>query len=136
MGSSAAQPPEEPEWLSGLRQAAEDDPEELNELGIALAEHGLLGDAEKAFGDAYAAGVIEAGENLGRVLAQQGRHDEACVVLGSAAANGEVSELVELGDSLWALGRLAEAEQAYVRGRDAGSEEAAVVRAELLFHQG
>ena len=103
----------------------------LTYLSVQLMESGLREEASAAYEEAVevlrgasAHGNANAAFNLGVLLADAGRPDEAEVAYRQAAETGHVGALNNLGNILADAGRADEAEVAYRQAADAGYADA------------
>jgi tetratricopeptide (TPR) repeat protein len=101
--------------LSYLLKARPDDPAAMNALGYTLADHSQeLPKARKLIERAYAAAPKNAAilDSLGWVLFRQGHSEQAESYLRAAYADDRGGDIAaHLGEVLWQLGKLADAER-------------------------
>jgi tetratricopeptide (TPR) repeat protein len=122
------------QWLTAA--AATEDPTLLFSLGVALAEIGPQSLAISCYERAGRAGHVDAMNNLGVLLKQKNRWDEAERWLRAAAATGDRDALNNLGNILQVTNRTAEAIDCYDRSARAGNVEAMLSLGGMHLNQG
>ncbi|WP_331758970.1 tetratricopeptide repeat protein [Streptomyces anulatus] len=120
-------------WHTALRHAV--DPDELMTLGVHAHDDAPI-IAESVYRRAADAAHIDAMFNLGVLLADAGRADEAESFYRQAAAAGNSDAKVNLGNLLADAGRTDEAESFYRQAAAAGNSDAKVNLGSLLARAG
>ncbi|MGW5931082.1 tetratricopeptide repeat protein, partial [Streptomyces anulatus] len=120
-------------WHAAHQHAA--DPDELMTLGVH-AHHVAPAIAEVLYRQAADAGITGAMLDLGNLLADAGRVDEAEHFYRQAADAGNTGGMLNLGNLLADAARVDEAEDLYRQAADAGNNEAVYNLGLLLAGEG
>ncbi|GLY15483.1 hypothetical protein Kisp01_24980 [Kineosporia sp. NBRC 101677] len=131
---AAADPEQAEQWLTAASHAT--DPGVLFEVGFSFAEIGATAKAMRVYERAAQAGHVDAMNNLGVLLKQADRWEEAERWLRAAADTGDRAALNNLGNVLRGLRRTDEAIDSYSRAARAGHVEAMLSLGQVLLSQG
>ncbi|GLY28967.1 tetratricopeptide repeat protein [Kineosporia sp. NBRC 101731] len=130
----AGEPWEAQQWFIAASDTT--DPALLFGLGHSFAEIGATTSAIGVYERAARAGHVDAMNNLGVLLKQADRWEEAETWLRAAASTGDRDALNNLGNLLRVLGRTGEAIDSYLGSARAGHVEAMLSLGQILLHRG